>query len=84
MDYKVQSRKVKKLTSDVEYWEKLHYDSQHELTEQREKYEELLDLNQERHLQIQRMREEKNTHLDMIADYKGRFVKLHDEVNKNK
>lgn len=84
IDYKVQSRKVKKLISDCEYWEKQHYDTNHELTAQREKYEELLDLNQERHLQILRMREEKKSHLEMIADYKGKFVKLHDEVHKNK
>ncbi len=83
INYKVQSRKVKKLEKDCQYWEDQHYKTHHELTEQRDKYEELLDLNQERHLQILRMREEKKSHLAMIADYKGRFVKLHDEVHNN-
>jgi len=67
--------KTKQLNTDVEYWEKMHYDAHHQLAELKTKQELLdKDINDKVDL-ISGYKIEKEKLLGMIEEYKTKYIK---------
>jgi len=71
-----------KLTEDLKYWEKKHYDCHHELATLKEQYELLDNRKQELALQTQ---SDAQTHQNMelkVQEFKDKFVEINDKYRR--
>ena len=71
-----------KLTEDLKYWEKKHYDCHHELASLKETYASLEDQKQALELQTQSAAQ---THQNMegkLQDFKDKFVEINDKYRR--
>lgn len=79
---RVLKAKNKKLTDDLAYWEKKHFDTHHELASLKDTFEELNNKHQSLELQSQSASQDNQQMIDKVLEFKTRFVDVHNKYHK--
>jgi len=70
---------IKKLNQDVGYWEKMHYDTHHELATKKQELEDFNKKSELLHQEKNGINLEKQNLLKMVEEYKDKFIKSNNQ-----
>ncbi len=81
-DNRILRTKVKQLGTDCEYWEKMHYNTHHELAALKEQHEKMQSEVSELEMQKNGVQLEKEQTMKMVAEYKSKFVNVNNQYRE--